>query len=826
MRFHPIRTNSFVVRIVFFLVLALATTCPAQSSFFTLRGRVLESGGAAVTTNTFKFALGASNVWSKGKDWSPWIRASGGSGVLRLLVTGGKDPCKAQLEVQIEGQPNVRTFNGELYGSTWGLMTWFWAGHLYVTPFSEYNRMFWNNISKIKNPDSGRPKYFPIADRFISGDNDRINLKEGIEGLAKAGFSVLMIDGEKFGYEYLLQTGLRRTAEAAYCPPGGAHDHNLKNPQASSEKWANDFVRPLTNAGFARTDLALMALADETGWYYPHSFPALTNNPVALARFRTYLADQGLKPSDVGARKWDTVFPAGRSQAEKDIEGRRLFYWTMRFFPWDSSRYYAECTRALENAFYTNMPIFVNWNFFSGRCYVPGGVANNPNRNSPDAAMGGHDWFEFARMRGSTMLWTEDWFGDYMAYQWSYYCARLNSAARLGGIEFGGYIVPRTAGDQEDGIIQKIVSLIGHGAKGLQYFVFGPEYLFPGNCYSRSSQLLVPLAEAHRMIAEAESLLWPGRPRQADVAILMPRSALFWDPNGISDATNYRLYSHTVDYMAEIYYLFLAFMHVNIPVDFVDEDQLTGDGLKGVKVLYVTEPNIPEENQKELIKWVKQGGVLVTEPGAGYRDRYNQTCKVLRKGLGIQENDRERLLTPNVFALPTVNALGFKDKFIGAVGVQTVPDDPAANDVMLHFTNNIPALVTHAVGTGRVYQYAWMPGLSYAQSPTNINGMLAGLPEYYREAILLPARENNIKAIVRPDRSRVEAPLLESDAGGVVTLLNWTGNPISNLTVEMDWSKPVKKVRSVLHGKLKFEQKDGIVRWSVPLKSADFIMIQ
>ena len=49
------------------------------------------------------------------------------------------------------------------------------------------------------------------------------------------------------------------------------------------------------------------------------------------------------------------------------------------------------------------------------------------------------------------MLWTEDWFSDRMAYQWSFYCAKLRSAAEKGRVEFGGYIVPRVAGDRQDG---------------------------------------------------------------------------------------------------------------------------------------------------------------------------------------------------------------------------------------------------------------------------------------------------------------------------------------------------------------------------------------
>jgi hypothetical protein len=54
----------------------------------------------------------------------------------------------------------------------------------------------------------------------------------------------------------------------------------------------------------------------------------------------------------------------------------------------------------LEKAFAPGKPVLTNWNFFSGRLYVPGPVANNEDKESPDAAMGGHDWLEFGRLHG------------------------------------------------------------------------------------------------------------------------------------------------------------------------------------------------------------------------------------------------------------------------------------------------------------------------------------------------------------------------------------------------------------------------------------------
>jgi hypothetical protein len=50
------------------------------------------------------------------------------------------------------------------------------------------------------------------------------------------------------------------------------------------------------------------------------------------------------------------------------------------------------------------------------------------------------------------------------------------------------YIVPRgpTGGVAHGtvGLLKKAVALVGSGAKGLDWFEFGPEDFFPGNCWS------------------------------------------------------------------------------------------------------------------------------------------------------------------------------------------------------------------------------------------------------------------------------------------------------------------------------------------------------
>ncbi|MDB6031112.1 MAG: hypothetical protein JWM16_1450, partial [Verrucomicrobiales bacterium] len=566
---------------------------PDQVPGFKVRARVMSAPGATAE-KPFRFQIGtASPQKAVAGAWSEWMafdRAEIEKNlkgypaiylntfpiVTHLRVEPAAELTLVEAELLFEAKQSVVALKGELFGPSLGFVVWRdEQQEPQAATMADYNRRYWKMLKGVGGSQA-RPKYFPIIDRFIGGDDDQIAWREGIHELATAGFNALMLPPSAKIRELLLDAGLTRTAWATYNPPGYAFDYGTNINEASLKEWAQKEAAPYLKAKYARRDVAAFAMSDEPGWYYPSTFKSLTNSTAGLERFRAYLRDQGLRPVDVGARSWAEVLPIGQSRAS-DLPSKKLYYWTMRFFPWDSARHFANSTRAMEKAFYPDMPILVNWNFFSGRSYVPGAVANNPDKQSPDAAMGGHDWLEFGKMRGCTMLWTEDWFPDSMAYQWSFYCAKLRSAAERGGVQFGGYIIPRTAGDREDGILQKILCVAGSGGKCLKYFVFGPEYNFPGNCYSENARVLPKMAEAHAMIAAAEETLWAGKRPKSQVAIVMPRSSQFWDANPISpkvaieDATNNHLNEHTVDYMAEVFDLYLALQHANIPVDFVDE---------------------------------------------------------------------------------------------------------------------------------------------------------------------------------------------------------------------------------------------------------------
>lgn len=829
-------------------VLLIGITCVIDSvraagwpAPFEWRARVVTVQEKTPEQTAFSFSLEGKSAAATGSAWSEWTacdaaimtaaRAKYPNNyikraplVLRFSLSPVVDPTAMEVQIRFGSDAEPVTRSAELYGSSLGiLIAQDTKGNPTADTMATYNQRYWKQFSDVLIPVEERPKHFPIIERLINSDNDRRAWAEGIGALAAIGFSGIMVDPYPQVRTILLAQQIHRTAWAVYSPPGYAFDLNGAVTADALDAWAHKSADAYKKAGYAPEDMSIFAMSDEPGWYFPSVYKGIAESKVGCERLQAYLRDQGLEPGDVGATSWAGVKPLGRSGATT-LPGKRLFYWSTRFVAWDSARHFANATKALEKAFYPNMPIVTNWNFFSGRLYVPGPVANNPDKKSPDAAMGGHDWTEFARMRGGTMLWTEDWFGDELAYQWSYYCSRLRTAAAIGGLTFGGYVIPRTAGGRENGILQKILTIIGSGGKGIKYFVFGPEYNFPTNCYSEKCWVMRKAAVAHRMIGKAEAQLWPGKRPQPVVAILHPRSAQLWDdlgdphPNHISDATNNQLNRKTVTYMAEVSDLYLALQHANIPCDIISEDELTADGLKPYRALYVTAPDLPVEGQKALVAWTQSGGTLVTVRGVAAYDRYHEPSDILTKAMDVQDPAYVRKYIGNAINLPPNGPWGDM--------AEAVSKEKAATDVETPWSDAVMKMVT--VGKGKRVHFRGFPGLTYWRSARHGGNRL---PEGYsaavRALIIDPLKGIDGLRPVETDMPLIETPFLISDAGIAVTLLNWTNKPIEKLTVTIRTPYAKAKAESVTHGALALEK--GAARGefvvTIPLDAADIITV-
>ena len=76
------------------------------------------------------------------------------------------------------------------------------------------------------------------------------------------------------------------------------------------------------------------------------------------------------------------------------------------------------------------------------------------------------------------------------------------------------------------------------------------------------------------------------------------------------------------------------------------------------------------------------------------------------------------------------------------------------------------------------------------------------------------------------DHAMVETPLLLSEKGAAITLLNWSGAAVDTLEVRVRLPFAAKSVTSGRTGALAFRTNDGEVTFVLPLKAADVVAIR
>ena len=697
---------------------------------------------------------------------------------------------------------------------------------------SEHARQYLATAQAVGLKPEERPRQFMVSCYGIMGGQGSLSqLDTELQTCALLGFNTSNcywwgnIPPAKLNEE-LVAHGIARRSLAIYNPPSYFDfDQKVMNPTVLA-KWAADLMKGAATSGGTPADVIDCKMADEPGWYYPVMIEHVKTDPDALEYFRNYLQSAHLQPVDVGCASWDAVFPIGASQAT-DLPSRRLFYWTMRLFPDSAARDFKLARAALEKLGPNLRYVDVNLNNWPNLWYSASPnakIANNTN-SGPDAAMGEPDWLADGRA-GSNTPWTEDWFGDADAQEWSFRGDLLKSQAMETGQDFGGYVVGCATGGFPSGGRLKMLSLVGHGAKALDVYTFGPELLFPGNCWSESFGAYANIADGLRMLGRGERLLYPGRLERGKVAIMTAGSSTLWEKS-----------SAEPEYAAELTALHYALTYAGYTIDFVDDTDVIGGALatRGYKVLYVTAPNVLQGAQERIATWVHDdGGTLVALPGAAVADEYNTPTSTLDAALGLKPRTDIRDGAARSVA-ETSDTLSIADLRFGQGDIdlhgQIAPLIPADNQgaaVLAHLKSGAAGITASRYGAGRTIAYAFYPGRQFWQSAdrSNSGGLPInwGLPQM--KLAVAPAELAGTAKVVTLSQFGVEACRLQSPAGIALVLLNWTGQPIRSLKIDVPAAGKFHKVSSLDHGAVTATTDGDTLHVTVPLNSADVLMIE
>ena len=382
---------------------------------------------------TTTWSLGSSRVTSNGTEWSAegnftaadavkarkWSSIVNHVAITSLSVASLPAPvgtnasltsveCQVTLvPAQIDEGPRVPADNrglappapipvkGLLFGGSLGLMLSMNSSQnprmsVPVLTMADYNNERYGKVFEgieVATP----PKKFPLLDRCICGDDDWLDWSSCISTLRSLGMSGIGVGPDNaFSAKLLAANGVQYTSDGIYAPPGAEPDTGLTTNASYMNAWAAAQFTRFDAAGFAPTQLKAFALADEPGWYFPAESPEHYMNAslgASAAALKTEWEAFLVKNKVAGLS-----MPSTDRWQLKDLAAKKLFYWSSRFSSYSAAAAFARATAAIEGATRKGAPIYVNFNNFAGRGYVPGPVANNRDRSDPNAAMGSLDW--------------------------------------------------------------------------------------------------------------------------------------------------------------------------------------------------------------------------------------------------------------------------------------------------------------------------------------------------------------------------------------------------------------------------------------------------
>jgi hypothetical protein len=242
----------------------------------------------------------------------------------------------------------------------------------------------------------------------------------------------------------------------------------------------------------------------------------------------------------------------------------------------------------------------------------------------------------------------------------------------------------------------------------------------------------------------------------------------------------------------------------------------------------------------KLEAWVKAGGILYASGGLGVRNEFNEVDPGLLKVLGLKSAETAKNLavirpTLELPVAPAIGTITFDGATIPAVGLkQTLT--PAEATVLGKWADGKAAVTVREVGKGKAFAVGTLAGCAYMKTGLPVQPFARGgnrcpvAPTAFDPAAGKLARLGvDAKAIEEPAvcaNPFVEAIVMDSPKGSVVTLANWTDKPVTNLQVAVRLATKPKEARSVQAGKaLPAEFKDGILTVTTDLEWADYILL-
>jgi hypothetical protein len=484
------------------------------------------------------------------------------------------------------------------------------------------------------------------------------------------------------------------------------------------------------------------------------------------------------------------------------------------------------------------------------------------------------DYVRPFKLRAMSMPWAEDYawqIAEFSPQVVGYLLSGLRAGAKYDDLPIHMYVMPHSPGQLPSEFRQSFYASIGHGAKILNYFCATPSAVGYTENYVQTDDL--PMWKMiHRCTHEAgvfEDYVLDGKVRPAKVGLLLSSVDEL-----VTGVNNFSLALHNNERKA-IYY---ALKHAQVPVDFLSEDDVIDGRAKDYSLIYVTQQYVNSKCVDALTKWCEAGGTVVALAGGGFRDEFQKENPAAAKlygatGLTIQTDPNlvpRHLLKENVPFLSKHDLPRYEPMDAAQWNLGGLPKvEPAPNPSPSHvfnvpviawkqpltvgdatvigkFKDGSPAVVRKAHGKGRAVLFGFLPGQAYLKGALPVRPVDRGAsPESFAHFLptgMSPQLRARLvddflgrgAADARPVASTdglVEAACIDTPAKDgkpaklAVPLVNWSGAPVTSLTVTIRGVENPSRVRSVERGELKFEQLKGGIRLTTQVDVADMILI-
>ena len=285
--------------------------------------------------------------------------------------------------------------------------------------------------------------------------------------------------------------------------------------------------------------------------------------------------------------------------------------------------------------------------------------------------------------------------------------------------------------------------------------------------------------------------------------------------------------------------------HAQHGVDLITEDDIVElNALRKYDVVYFAGEWINSQAVGKLDDWVQAGGILYASTGLGVKNQYDEPEKGLLKLLGL----RQATLAKNLYHVRPLLELPLADSIDTiTVGEQKIPAigmkqelTPVGNDVEVvgRWSNNKAAVTVRSHGKGKAIAVGTAAGATYLKTGTRAVPWARGgrvnlyNPDQFDAAatdlLRMGIASKEVQRPVICSEPLVESFVLDSKAGALLTLVNWSNEAsLPELAVDIQVRAQPKRVFSVTQQKqLSAEYAKGRLTFTVPLEAADYIAIE